>query len=80
MARWSLSARRVWIEIEITLQTVLLVSSLSARRVWIEITHQKNPSKLAKTSLSARRVWIEIIKKGRARRPGQSRSPQGECG
>mgnify|MGYP006951017115 CR=1 FL=1 len=33
----SLSARRAWIEIEITLQTVLLVSSLSARRAWIEI-------------------------------------------
>ena len=31
-------------------------------------------------SLSARRAWIEIIKKGRARRPGQSRSPQGERG
>ena len=26
------------------------------------------------TSLSARRAWIEIIKKGRARRPGQSLS------
>ena len=26
-------------------------------------------------SLSVRRAWIEIIKKGRARRPGQSRSP-----
>ena len=36
--RKSLSARRAWIEIEITLQTVLLVSvSLSARRAWIEI-------------------------------------------
>ena len=31
-------------------------------------------------SLSARRAWIEIIKKGRASRPGQSRSPQGERG
>ena len=25
--------------------------SLSARRAWIEITHQKNPSKLAKVAL-----------------------------
>ena len=38
----------------------------------IEITQAK--------SLSARRAWIEIKKKGRARRPGQSRSPQGERG
>ena len=41
----SLSARRAWIEIEITLQTVLLVSvSLSARRAWIEIVSDSLPA------------------------------------
>ncbi len=62
-------------------QIVIIVmhASLSARRAWIEIQteHQQDGHN---ESLSARRAWIEIIKKGRARRPGQSRSPQGERG
>ena len=53
--------------------------SLSARRAWIEIRMTRKQWRVA-SSLSARRAWIEIIKKGRARRPGQSRSPQGERG
>ena len=43
-------------------------------------TLSENPMISVDKSLSARRAWIEIIKKGRARRPGQSRSPQGERG
>ena len=53
--------------------------SLSARRAWIEMEGAVVGHKMIR-SLSARRAWIEIIKKGRARRPGQSRSPQGERG
>ena len=34
---WSLSARRAWIEIQISVTTVVGVLSLSARRAWIEI-------------------------------------------
>ena len=45
--------------------------SLSARRAWIEIMDDLEPS-TTRRSLSARRAWIEIIKKGRARRPGQT--------
>ena len=33
----SLSARRAWIEIQISVSTVVGVLSLSARRAWIEI-------------------------------------------
>ena len=51
---------------------VLAVSaSLSARRAWIEIRFSIFDF-LNLSSLSARRAWIEIIKKGRARRPGQT--------
>ena len=35
--KWSLSARRAWIEIENPLQEYFVAMSLSARRAWIEI-------------------------------------------
>ena len=56
------------------------IMSLSARRAWIEISGINCKAAETAKSLSARRAWIEIKKKGRARRPGQSRSPQGERG
>ena len=34
---WSLSARRAWIEMALTLRVKYALSSLSARRAWIEI-------------------------------------------
>ena len=76
----SLSARRAWIEMRVRgysqffYWVALRKESVDRNRYLdnIEITQAK--------SLSARRAWIEIIKKGRARRPGQSRSPQGERG
>ena len=36
--RESLSARRAWIEMQISVSTVVGVLSLSARRAWIEIS------------------------------------------
>ena len=36
--------------------------------------HAVSSQEIFRSSLSARRAWIEIIKKGRARRPGQSLS------
>ena len=59
---------------------IVIMQSLSARRAWIEIADYVEYNYNNNKSLSARRAWIEIIKKGRARRPGQSRSPQGERG
>ena len=61
---WSLSARRVWIEISILFSYTSAPSvSLSARRVWIEI--RLAPQDFSQPlSLSARRVWIEITAYG----------------
>ena len=56
----SLSARRAWIEIEISNTYIKAFSwSLSARRAWIEICAQ-TPLQRCARSLSARRAWIEI--------------------
>ena len=57
----SLSARRAWIEIVFLTLTVPNVPSLSARRAWIEITHQWNPSKLAKVALRKESVDRNIV-------------------
>ena len=81
MDRWlSLSARRAWIEILIFARQVCL-TCVALRKESVDRNFYAF-SKIAEKvlSLSARRAWIEIIKKGRARRPGQSRSPQGERG
>ena len=59
--RWSLSARRAWIEILVhrAARAMLGGMSLSARRAWIEIAGQPAHG-LPSMSLSARRAWIEI--------------------
>ena len=76
----SLSARRAWIEIVITAMTSQ-ISVVALRKESVDRNTNFLPASLFNLpSLSARRAWIEIIKKGRARRPGQSRSPQGERG
>ena len=76
----SLSARRAWIEISRAAsfqhRSHVALRKESVDRNGMEI----NGVSYDVWSLSARRAWIEIIKKGRARRPGQSRSPQGERG
>ena len=57
----SLSARRAWIEIEITLQTVLLVSVVALRKESVDRNYFPYFSGLWHgKSLSARRAWIEI--------------------
>ena len=61
MIAGSLSARRAWIEINDSLDSILAGVSLSARRAWIEITAQTAKKTLIAGSLSARRAWIEII-------------------
>ena len=59
----SLSARRAWIEIAITVAFIMcLLKSLSARRAWIEMTNSKNRKRRSKKSLSARRAWIEMVR------------------
>ena len=76
----SLSARRAWIEISYGALdgaseiVALRKESVDRNRVF------RSKLLIVYLSLSARRAWIEIKKKGRARRPGQSRSPQGERG
>ena len=57
---WSLSARRVWIEINTRNQPSKPRRSLSARRAWIEIRRFRASWSAVDTSLSARRAWIEI--------------------
>ena len=59
--RWSLSARRAWIEILVhrAARAMLGGMSLSARRAWIEILDTLVTTH-AILSLSARRAWIEI--------------------
>ena len=61
----SLSARRAWIEIGITMVGAGTTTSLSARRAWIEMT-QFVPITTSDVSLSARRAWIEIDYQGNA--------------
>ena len=58
--KWSLSARRAWIEIasEVVTEPLILLS-LSARRAWIEISYGALEG-ASEMSLSARRAWIEI--------------------
>ena len=75
----SLSARRAWIEIEITCALGSGILSLSARRAWIEIYGLTNFN-VAKWSLSARRAWIEILMVVLLCHHISSRSPQGERG
>ena len=58
----SLSARRAWIEIVVSMALDQYLKSLSARRAWIEITGTMGKSNRAIKSLSARRAWIEILK------------------
>ena len=58
--RWSLSARRAWIEISIHKSSILHDVSLSARRAWIEIFDTLSGTLRSSKSLSARRAWIEI--------------------
>ena len=61
MTTLSLSARRAWIEIEITITDIDFRMSLSARRAWIEILASGRRGTGAEWSLSARRAWIEIF-------------------
>ena len=76
----SLSARRAWIEIAV-LDLIPLTDPVALRKESVDRNDNGNAVAVSDLeSLSARRAWIEIIKKGRARRPGQSRSPQGERG
>ena len=57
----SLSARRAWIEMDLTYSDGVVSGSLSARRAWIEISVKDlNAHLYYHRSLSARRAWIEI--------------------
>ena len=78
--RWSLSARRAWIEMTKEFHRAPpLARSLSARRAWIEMFSALVQNWFT-VSLSARRAWIEIQTKI-FRCVGQAgRSPQGERG
>ena len=76
----SLSARRAWIEIPITLDSGALPGSLSARRAWIEIIDYIIDYVNDAMSLSARRAWIEIARFARSVCVRPCRSPQGERG
>ena len=75
----SLSARRAWIEINDSLDSILAGVSLSARRAWIEILYQLYDT-YAKVSLSARRAWIEMAVLCLSCVLLLRRSPQGERG
>ena len=75
----SLSARRAWIEIQISVSTVVGVLSLSARRAWIEIcmvyyTCKQEIVALRKESVDRNKASITIII------ICTGRSPQGERG
>ena len=57
----SLSARRAWIEINLSdIDDKFGGLSLSARRAWIEISKAETAKTSNAVSLSARRAWIEI--------------------
>ena len=58
--RWSLSARRAWIEMQNPGNWPPCTRSLSARRAWIEIVGGAITAYPVFPSLSARRAWIEI--------------------
>ena len=76
----SLSARRAWIEIEISAPDLDEVDeSLSARRAWIEIAESLIP-RIKRQSLSARRAWIEMLRLSVSMWEAICRSPQGERG
>ena len=77
--KWSLSARRVWIEMIIQNAYQRENRSLSARRVWIEIS-AADSRPAADWSLSARRVWIEIESIDGDIWEAKCHSLRGECG
>ena len=56
----SLSARRAWIEMFLSMGLDGRFKSLSARRAWIEINSLDDILAGVNESLSARRAWIEI--------------------
>ena len=77
----SLSARRAWIEIVVSLALdQYLKESLSARRAWIEMQKRHPLTEPINQSLSARRAWIEIVNFYLYSSAGVGRSPQGERG
>ena len=77
----SLSARRAWIEMLVSVFTNLSSArSLSARRAWIEIVAWLDYSDELLQSLSARRAWIEITGCPMLKNSASGRSPQGERG
>ena len=76
----SLSLRRAWIEITLSVSSDVFERSLSLRRAWIEIRTHEHITNIDQ-SLSLRRAWIEIVPvflpvKIRSK----SRSPYGERG
>ena len=75
----SLSARRAWIEILQSPNSIHSPRSLSARRAWIEILIIAMMS-ILNGSLSARRAWIEITCIALKKYLVIRRSPQGERG
>ena len=76
----SLSARRAWIENDVSLnyKEVLYVAlrkeSVDRKNLFA------NPGSTTLTSLSARRAWIEKLSQQRTEQSRGSRSPQGERG
>ena len=76
----SLSARRAWIEMTLTVRNVP-IDSVALRKESVD----RNAGVLflideIQLSLSARRAWIEICLVGFAAINAESRSPQGERG
>ena len=76
----SLSARRAWIEMMLSVRLLMffwvaLRKESVDRNVFLTLTVRNVPM-----SLSARRAWIEMIECRELLHPSCSRSPQGERG
>ena len=77
----SLSARRAWIEMDVTAKTGLFTSvALRKESVDRNIQQVNHAFGAGDGSLSARRAWIEISKSAIVSSPQFGRSPQGERG
>ena len=76
----SLSARRAWIEMTLTVRNVS-IDSVALRKESVDRNHYDNYNlHCVEESLSARRAWIEIEEQTERESNVEGRSPQGERG
>ena len=77
---WSLSARRAWIEITLSISAAVAVNVALRKESVDRNCGPQGSGKTLSMSLSARRAWIEITASWIRGTIACSRSPQGERG